>query len=59
MSRSAKRRSVGIIGGGIAGASVTAGLRHRGIDATIGCGAGAGHSGIWQSAGIADTAIDS
>ncbi len=28
-------RTVGIIGGGIAGASVAAGLRHRGIDATI------------------------
>lgn len=27
--------TVGIIGGGIAGASVAAGLRHRGIDATI------------------------
>ena len=30
-----KPRTVGIIGGGIAGASVAAGLRHRGIDATI------------------------
>ena len=32
---SKKPRAVGIIGGGIAGASVAAGLRHRGIDATI------------------------
>jgi len=30
-----KPRTVGIIGGGIAGASVAAGLRHRAIDATI------------------------
>ena len=30
-----KPRTVGIIGGGIAGASVAAGLRHRGIDTTI------------------------
>ena len=30
-----KPRTVGIIGGGIAGASVAAGLRHRGIGATI------------------------
>jgi len=30
-----KPRTVGIIGGGIAGASVAAGLRHRGIDAKI------------------------
>ena len=30
-----KPQAVGVIGGGIAGASVAAGLRHRGIDATI------------------------
>ena len=34
-SEPTKPRTVGIIGGGIAGASVAAGLRHRGIDATI------------------------
>ena len=34
-SERTKPRTVGIIGGGIAGASVAAGLRHRGIDATI------------------------
>ncbi len=34
-AESTKSRTVGIIGGGIAGASVAAGLRHRGIDATI------------------------
>ena len=30
-----RKGAVGIIGGGVAGASVAAGLRHRGIDATI------------------------
>ena len=30
-----RRGAVGIIGGGVAGASVAAGLRHRGIETTI------------------------
>ena len=34
-SEPTKPRTVGVIGGGIAGSSVAAGLRHRGIDATI------------------------
>ena len=51
--------AVGIIGGGIAGASVAAGLRHRGIEATI-LDAGPGlATAAWVIGWPCDTATDS